>query len=313
MCERHAYVCMLYVRMSVFLSWHWSFTGSLKILPWTSRWARLGEILLFWWTEKQKVKLNKWLLLLLDQPVFARVEPEVSVVGRRLGLCPSFYYMLTPSFRPLSCCRAGLSHTAVSCPWSLPFPLPQLLLEHQDAYQAGAVFPDAFYPSICERGKIKSCRPNGVSFTWLTGTGRTEEIEHLVFSTIIGQWLGSHDCVFHLTEPYLLKRRNSENFHDPMRPYFTTSWWKRWKGLGSVPAVLRVTCDLQRVLAVLRLFPRLWRNNNDSCLASSLDSCGRSRMLFCPVSCRSKAALLVTWTYGVYWGPSGQGRCTPAG
>ncbi|XP_039072651.1 phosphatidylinositol-glycan-specific phospholipase D isoform X4 [Hyaena hyaena] len=30
----------------------------------------------------------------------------------------------------------------------------QLLLEHQDAYQAGAVFPDAFYPSICERGQF---------------------------------------------------------------------------------------------------------------------------------------------------------------
>ncbi|XP_016071748.1 PREDICTED: phosphatidylinositol-glycan-specific phospholipase D [Miniopterus natalensis] len=30
----------------------------------------------------------------------------------------------------------------------------QLLLEHQDAYQAGAVFPDAFYPSICERGRF---------------------------------------------------------------------------------------------------------------------------------------------------------------
>ncbi|XP_044244613.2 phosphatidylinositol-glycan-specific phospholipase D isoform X2 [Ursus arctos] len=30
----------------------------------------------------------------------------------------------------------------------------ELLLEHQDAYQAGAVFPDAFYPSICERGQF---------------------------------------------------------------------------------------------------------------------------------------------------------------
>ncbi|XP_044941041.1 phosphatidylinositol-glycan-specific phospholipase D isoform X1 [Mustela putorius furo] len=30
----------------------------------------------------------------------------------------------------------------------------ELLLKHQDAYQAGAVFPDAFYPSICERGKF---------------------------------------------------------------------------------------------------------------------------------------------------------------
>ncbi|XP_041626694.1 phosphatidylinositol-glycan-specific phospholipase D isoform X1 [Vulpes lagopus] len=30
----------------------------------------------------------------------------------------------------------------------------KLLLEHQDAYQAGAVFPDAFYPSICERGQF---------------------------------------------------------------------------------------------------------------------------------------------------------------
>uniref|UniRef100_A0A8C2MUK0 Phosphatidylinositol-glycan-specific phospholipase D n=1 Tax=Cricetulus griseus TaxID=10029 RepID=A0A8C2MUK0_CRIGR len=29
----------------------------------------------------------------------------------------------------------------------------ELLLEHQDAYQAGTVFPDAFYPSICKRGK----------------------------------------------------------------------------------------------------------------------------------------------------------------
>uniref|UniRef100_A0A8C4LKY8 Phosphatidylinositol-glycan-specific phospholipase D n=1 Tax=Equus asinus asinus TaxID=83772 RepID=A0A8C4LKY8_EQUAS len=36
----------------------------------------------------------------------------------------------------------------------------ELLLEHQDAYQAGSVFPDAFYPSICEGGKIKICRPN---------------------------------------------------------------------------------------------------------------------------------------------------------
>uniref|UniRef100_A0A9L0RLW0 Phosphatidylinositol-glycan-specific phospholipase D n=1 Tax=Equus caballus TaxID=9796 RepID=A0A9L0RLW0_HORSE len=30
----------------------------------------------------------------------------------------------------------------------------ELLLEHQDAYQAGSVFPDAFYPSICEGGKF---------------------------------------------------------------------------------------------------------------------------------------------------------------
>ncbi|XP_053771165.1 phosphatidylinositol-glycan-specific phospholipase D isoform X4 [Desmodus rotundus] len=30
----------------------------------------------------------------------------------------------------------------------------ELLLEHQDAYQAGAVFPDAFYPGICERGRF---------------------------------------------------------------------------------------------------------------------------------------------------------------
>ncbi|XP_034519396.1 phosphatidylinositol-glycan-specific phospholipase D isoform X2 [Ailuropoda melanoleuca] len=30
----------------------------------------------------------------------------------------------------------------------------ELLLEHQDAYQAGTVFPDAFYPSICERGQF---------------------------------------------------------------------------------------------------------------------------------------------------------------
>ncbi|XP_015418993.1 PREDICTED: phosphatidylinositol-glycan-specific phospholipase D [Myotis davidii] len=30
----------------------------------------------------------------------------------------------------------------------------QLLLEHQDAYQAGAVFPDAFYPGICQRGRF---------------------------------------------------------------------------------------------------------------------------------------------------------------
>ncbi|KAF0878328.1 PHLD phospholipase, partial [Crocuta crocuta] len=30
----------------------------------------------------------------------------------------------------------------------------ELLLKHQDAYQAGAVFPDAFYPSICERGQF---------------------------------------------------------------------------------------------------------------------------------------------------------------
>ncbi|XP_027457399.1 phosphatidylinositol-glycan-specific phospholipase D isoform X1 [Zalophus californianus] len=30
----------------------------------------------------------------------------------------------------------------------------ELLLEHQDAYQAGAVFPDAFYPSLCERGQF---------------------------------------------------------------------------------------------------------------------------------------------------------------
>nr|O70362.1 RecName: Full=Phosphatidylinositol-glycan-specific phospholipase D; Short=PI-G PLD; AltName: Full=Glycoprotein phospholipase D; AltName: Full=Glycosyl-phosphatidylinositol-specific phospholipase D; Short=GPI-PLD; Short=GPI-specific phospholipase D; Flags: Precursor [Mus musculus]AAC77799.1 glycosylphosphatidylinositol-specific phospholipase D precursor [Mus musculus] len=29
----------------------------------------------------------------------------------------------------------------------------ELILEHQDAYQAGTVFPDAFYPSICKRGK----------------------------------------------------------------------------------------------------------------------------------------------------------------
>ncbi|XP_007948002.1 phosphatidylinositol-glycan-specific phospholipase D [Orycteropus afer afer] len=29
----------------------------------------------------------------------------------------------------------------------------ELLLEHQDAYQAGAVFPDSFYPSICKGGK----------------------------------------------------------------------------------------------------------------------------------------------------------------
>ncbi|XP_045407845.1 phosphatidylinositol-glycan-specific phospholipase D [Lemur catta] len=30
----------------------------------------------------------------------------------------------------------------------------ELLLEHQDAYQAGAVFPDCFYPSICKGGKF---------------------------------------------------------------------------------------------------------------------------------------------------------------
>ncbi|XP_014441988.1 LOW QUALITY PROTEIN: phosphatidylinositol-glycan-specific phospholipase D [Tupaia chinensis] len=30
----------------------------------------------------------------------------------------------------------------------------KLLLEHQDAYQAGTVFPDAFYPSICKGGKF---------------------------------------------------------------------------------------------------------------------------------------------------------------
>ncbi|KAM5202547.1 phosphatidylinositol-glycan-specific phospholipase D isoform 4-T4 [Hipposideros larvatus] len=30
----------------------------------------------------------------------------------------------------------------------------ELLLEHQDAYQAGTVFPDAFYPSICGRGQF---------------------------------------------------------------------------------------------------------------------------------------------------------------
>ncbi|KAM6185857.1 phosphatidylinositol-glycan-specific phospholipase D [Rhynchocyon petersi] len=29
----------------------------------------------------------------------------------------------------------------------------QLLLEHQDAYQAGTVFPDSFYPDICKGGK----------------------------------------------------------------------------------------------------------------------------------------------------------------
>ncbi|KAF4013694.1 hypothetical protein G4228_004861, partial [Cervus hanglu yarkandensis] len=28
----------------------------------------------------------------------------------------------------------------------------ELLLRHRDAYQAGSVFPDSFYPSICERG-----------------------------------------------------------------------------------------------------------------------------------------------------------------
>ncbi|XP_044783813.2 phosphatidylinositol-glycan-specific phospholipase D isoform X2 [Bubalus bubalis] len=30
----------------------------------------------------------------------------------------------------------------------------ELLLRHQDAYQAGSVFPDSFYPSICERGQF---------------------------------------------------------------------------------------------------------------------------------------------------------------
>ncbi|XP_017519108.3 phosphatidylinositol-glycan-specific phospholipase D isoform X2 [Manis javanica] len=30
----------------------------------------------------------------------------------------------------------------------------ELLLEHQDAYQAGTVFPDSFYPSICEGGQF---------------------------------------------------------------------------------------------------------------------------------------------------------------
>ncbi|KAM7053920.1 phosphatidylinositol-glycan-specific phospholipase D isoform 3-T3 [Molossus nigricans] len=30
----------------------------------------------------------------------------------------------------------------------------ELLLEHRDAYQAGTVFPDAFYPSICETGRF---------------------------------------------------------------------------------------------------------------------------------------------------------------
>ncbi|KAB0356352.1 hypothetical protein FD754_000508 [Muntiacus muntjak] len=30
----------------------------------------------------------------------------------------------------------------------------ELLLRHRDAYQAGSVFPDSFYPSICERGQF---------------------------------------------------------------------------------------------------------------------------------------------------------------
>ncbi|KAJ1204292.1 hypothetical protein NDU88_008073, partial [Pleurodeles waltl] len=29
----------------------------------------------------------------------------------------------------------------------------QLILKHQDAYQAGSVYPDAFYPSICKEGR----------------------------------------------------------------------------------------------------------------------------------------------------------------
>ncbi|XP_025890667.1 phosphatidylinositol-glycan-specific phospholipase D, partial [Nothoprocta perdicaria] len=28
----------------------------------------------------------------------------------------------------------------------------QLLLNHQDAFQAGSIYPDAFYPSICKNG-----------------------------------------------------------------------------------------------------------------------------------------------------------------
>ncbi|XP_053458035.1 phosphatidylinositol-glycan-specific phospholipase D isoform X2 [Nycticebus coucang] len=32
----------------------------------------------------------------------------------------------------------------------------ELLLEHQDAYQAGTVFPDSFYPDICKGGKFHS-------------------------------------------------------------------------------------------------------------------------------------------------------------
>ncbi|KAB1261545.1 Phosphatidylinositol-glycan-specific phospholipase D [Camelus dromedarius] len=48
---------------------------------------------------------------------------------------------------------ACFAQTVDSCPL-IYFPALQLLLEHQDAYQAGTVFPDSFYPIICERGQF---------------------------------------------------------------------------------------------------------------------------------------------------------------
>ena len=157
MCVYCVYVRILCTRMYVCIPLsHWFFTGSLKILLQSSWRISLGEIPLCWVNGA-----NKWFLLLLDPPVFARTR--FSIGGRCLGLRVSFYYhVCLPSILLL---LVGLSQAAAPCPSSLRFPAPQLLLEHQDAYQAGAVFPDAFYPSICERGKVECYRPRDVTFT----------------------------------------------------------------------------------------------------------------------------------------------------
>ena len=99
-------MCECYMCMSVFLSLLWFLTGSLKILPQTSQWTSLGEILFYWCPEKRKgVTLNKWTGLLLDQPVFARTEPEVPCCRGLSWVMPEFllFNLLMPSFHRLSC------------------------------------------------------------------------------------------------------------------------------------------------------------------------------------------------------------------
>ena len=160
-------LCVFYVHvcMSVCLSFT-DFSPD----HWKSFYKAVGELALgksrsVGWTEQ----ISNFCYFLIRLCLLGQ-NPRFSIVGRCLGLRVSFYYhVCLPSILLL---LGGLSQAAASCPSSLRFPAPQLLLEHQDAYQAGAVFPDAFYPSICERGKVECYRPHDVTFTWAVGMAR---------------------------------------------------------------------------------------------------------------------------------------------
>ncbi|EPQ05831.1 Phosphatidylinositol-glycan-specific phospholipase D [Myotis brandtii] len=58
--------------------------------------------------------------------------------------------VVAPSAEEMECGVLTRSRAGSLAPPARP---EQLLLEHRDAYQAGAVFPDAFYPGICQRGR----------------------------------------------------------------------------------------------------------------------------------------------------------------